>query len=697
MSEISSPIVVAAAAPEAEKLSLTSHDPNAERLDALRELFPEAFSEGVLDTSKLAELIGQSTPTGRERYGLSWAGKAKAHRAVQSLSTGTLRPAPDESVNFDTTENLIIEGDNLEVLKLLQKSYSRRAKMIYIDPPYNTGNEFIYPDNFREGLQTYLEYSGQVKDGVRQTTNSETSGRYHSNWLNMMYPRLFLARNLLKEDGVIFVSIDDHEVNNLRLLMNEIFGEENFIAEMVWEKTRKNDAKLMSVGHEYILLYARSLLKLKELKTVWREAKPGAKEIVEKYRNLRHEFGNDDRAIEQALRSWYQSLPQEHPSRKLSRYKHIDANGPWRDTDISWPGGGGPRYDVIHPVTNQPCAVPERGWRFATPESMQRQIDLKLVEFRKNHTEPPIRKAHIIPIADELIEEADWDDEEEPSEEEPVGMQVMPSVIYKQAQVSVKYLRKLMNGKVFDNPKDHEVLARLIRYCTLPSENAIILDFFAGSGSTAEAIMQLNATESGNRHFVLVQLPEPTPEKSNARKAGYERITEVTKERVRRVIAQMNEADAGTLPIADAPSLDRGFKVFKLDSSNFKVWDADNAPKDAEALAAQLLLYAEHLLDGRSQHDVLYELLLKSGRMLTVPIDVRELNRQPVYSVPADEKNGTLLICLEIPIKEETLREMIALAPGQVLCLDSAFEGNDQLKNNIVLQMKDADINFRTV
>ncbi len=377
--------------------------------------------------------------------------------------------------------------------------------MIYIDPPYNTGNDFIYPDNFADPLDAYLKLTGQRDaEGNPLTSNPETSGRYHSAWLSMMYPRLFLARQLLREDGVIFVSIDDHEVHNLRLLMNEVFGEENFIAQFVWEKGRKNDAKLFSVGHEYMLVFAHSLAHLKQLGTVWREAKPGAKEIWDEYLRLRASLVTDE-AVEIGLREWYKQLPKRHPSKALARYKHVDQFGPWRDRDISWPGGGGPDYDVIHPGTGLPCAVPERGWAFATSEKMQQQIALGLVVFREDHKNPPIRKAHLRPIPEELAEdEAAQIDEAEDEQDEAVGMQVMPSVIYAQSQVSVKYLRKLMDGKFFDNPKDHEVIARLIRYCTGPDD--LIVDFFAGSATTAEAVLASNREEDSRRRFVLVQL-----------------------------------------------------------------------------------------------------------------------------------------------------------------------------------------------
>lgn len=294
--------------------------------------------------------------------------------------------------------HVFIEGENLEVLKLLYKSYFGRVKLIYIDPPYNTGNDFIYHDDFSDPLAAYLRQTGQMtEDGDMTTSAPEKAGRFHSNWLSMMYPRLSMARQMLKEEGVILISINDAEVANLRQLCDDVFGPENFIAQMVWEKGRKNDAKLLSVGHEYILVYARSLAALKEAKTVWREEKPGVREIWDEYLRLRGKHGDDDKTIEAHLQLWYAALPKGHPSKKWSRYKRVDKYGPWRDVTISWPGGGGPTYDVFHDVTGEPCVVSEGGWRFSDQETMKNKIKISVVEFRADHTEPPFRKSHLRP------------------------------------------------------------------------------------------------------------------------------------------------------------------------------------------------------------------------------------------------------------------------------------------------------------
>ena len=433
---------------------------------------------------------------------LTWVGKEKVINHHHEVPFRVLERKYNFTASDDnSTGNRIIHGDNLEALKSLLPEYEGKVKCIYIDPPYNTGNEgWIYNDNVSD--EKIKKWLGQVvgKEG-------EDLSR-HDKWLCMMYPRLKLLHKLLAEDGIFLVSIDDFEVHNLRILLNEIFGTQNFIAQLVWDKTRKNDAKLFSTGHEYLIVFAKSLNKLKELKTIWREQKEGAKEIIEYWKSLQQEFGDDYEQIQSTLREWYKSLNKKHPSKKLSRYKWVDKFGPWRDRDISWTGGGGPRYDVIHPETKIACAVPERGWGFATSQEMQRQIDIGLVVFREDHTKPPIRKAHLLPVPEELDnEELDSTEDEEiedKNDADEAGLQVMSSVFNKQAQVSVKLLRKIFDGKkVFPNPKDHEVLMRMFNY--VATKDSIFLDSFAGSGTTAHAVLKLNAEDGGNRKFILIE------------------------------------------------------------------------------------------------------------------------------------------------------------------------------------------------
>lgn len=669
-----------------------SADVVADNVDSLKGLFPDAFTEGKVDFEVLKQLLGGAVDERDEKYGLNWHGKRAARQLALTPSNGTLRPCPGESVDWDATQNLMIEGDNLEVLKLLQKSYPSGVDVIYIDPPYNTGNDFVYPDNFRDGINNYLNLTGQLDDeGVKLSTNSEASGRFHTAWLSMMYPRLRLARSLLSERGVMLVSIDDNEVENLRRMCDECLGEENFVATMVWEKGRKNDAKLISIGHEYLLVYARSVSFLRESQTVWREEKPGAREIWAEYLALREKHGESDVDIESGLQAWYSSLPASHPSKKWSRYKRVDVNGPWRDRDISWPGGGGPRYDVLHPVTGKPCAVPESGWRYASSDEMHRQIARGFVEFRADHTEPPFRKAHIRPVSDEdgpppvdEVDEAASTDSEEVAEE--FATQVRGSYFYKQSQVAVKALRNLMGGKVFNNPKDHFELARLIEYVTAGNPNAMVLDFFAGSGSTGHAVMSLNATDGGARKFVLVQLPEPLDASKKEQLEAFKycqalgrptNIAELTKERLRR-------SGAETSGSAGSSSLDVGFRVFKLDSSNIEAWEPNR-----EDLGGSLTDAIEHLKGDRTEQDILFELLLKLGLELTVPIESREIAGRTVYSVGA----GTLLVCLAESVAQDDIeaiglgivtwhQELDPAGDSAVVFRDSAF-ADDVAKTNL--------------
>lgn len=683
-----------------ENVQSLASSPNQaeEKKNLLANLLPEAFSEGRLDVAALKRALGESAVIeGGERYALNWAGKSDAYKVLQSPTTATVRPQRDLSINFDEALHVFIEGENLEVLKVLQKAYFGQVKLIYIDPPYNTGSDsFIYPDRFQESKEEYLKRINELSDNgtlMREgffRRNSKESGHFHSNWLSMMLPRLYIARNLLHEYGVILVSIDDNEAANLKFLMDEVFGPENFIGQLVWEKGRKNDARLFSIGHEYILVYARNLAGLRDKKTIWREPKPGAKEIIEKWRELKGEHGDDYTAIQQALRDWYAELPATNPSKKLSRYKWVDKWGPWRDRDISWPGGGGPRYDVPHPVTGRPCKVPERGWGFASPEEMQRQIRLGLVVFREDHTEPPFRKAHLIPVPEELDEESatDYDEDEEENEEESaVGLQVMSSVLYKQAQVSVKYLRKLLGKKVFNNPKDHEVLARLIKYCLGDDQSALVLDFFAGSASTVEAVMSLNQRDGTTHRIIAVQLPEGCEEKSAAFKAGYQTIADIGRDRISRVIDKI-KAEA---TLINSASSNLGFKAFLLTPSNFKQWRGDGI-ETPEQLAAQVEMFVRSEKDGAQTEDILYELLLKFGQELTTPVESLDVAGGRVFAV----RDRKMLFVLDT-FTDEMIEPLLALKSREIVALDAVFNDSDQLKSNLDLHCRDAGVKLTCI
>ncbi len=421
---------------------------------------------------------------------LNWIGRKAVENHHKQVPFHLLKEAPELSVGDPGSGNLLVEGDNLLALKALLPYYSGQVKCIYIDPPYNTGNEnWIYNDNVN---------SPEMKEWLGKVVGKEAEDlTRHDKWLCMMYPRLLLLRKFLDRIGVIMVSIDDAEVTNLRILMDEIFGRDNFVAQLIWEKGRKNDAKLFSIGHEYVIVYARSVSYLKQNNISWREEKPGAKEIHDEYLRLKEVLGNDWHGIEIALRDFYKKLPKGHPSKKHSRYGNVDANGVWRDDNMSWPGGGGPRYDVIHPVTGKPCAVPEGGWRYATLVKMNDMIAKGVVQFRDTEKEPPIRKTYLV---------RGNDDNEENIDEEDIGRQVMGSYFYRSALQASNTLLSIFGKKIFENPKDHDILARLIRYVTNDDKNATILDSFAGSATTGHAVLNLNKEDSGNRRFILVEL-----------------------------------------------------------------------------------------------------------------------------------------------------------------------------------------------
>lgn len=667
-----------------EHIDSTSPDQRDELIARLRGVAPEAFVDGAISLDRLAELVGLPVDNGPERYGLTWPGKRAAIAMLQAPSAATLAPDHAESVQFDTAAHAFIEGENLEVLKLLYKSYFGRVKLIYIDPPYNTQNDFIYHDDFADPLSAYLRQTGQMTESGDMTTSApEKAGRFHSNWLSMMYPRLSMARQMLKEEGIILVSINDAEAANLRLLCDDVFGAENFIAQMVWEKGRKNDAKLLSTGHEYVFVYARSLLALKEAKTVWREEKPGAREIWDEYVRLRAVHGDGaqaDKLIEQDLTVWFGDLPKSHPSKKWSRYKRVDANGPWRDRDISWPGGDGPRYDVPHPETKLPCKVPEAGWRYSDPKEMQRQIDLGLVEFRADHTEPPFRKAHIRPVAAELSIDDDSEEQtDDEAESEELATQVRGTYFYKQSQVSVKYLRDLMGAKVFDNPKDHEELAKLFRYVASSDDQPIIMDFFAGSGSSGEAVIRLAANGMAGAHYIGVQLPEAVNAKERTGKAalakGWETITQVTRERLRRVLA-----------LPDIAASDQGFRAFRLGASNTRRWTGVE-DKTPEGYIKQMEAFADTLIPGWKAEDVIWEVALREGYPLTASIAaIGEASPPKFWRVSDTDSGRAFTICLADHIDLEAVKPL-GLAPNDLfVCRDTALD--DTVAANLALQCR---------
>jgi adenine-specific DNA-methyltransferase len=680
------------------KLPLTSLDVSAERLIRLRELFPDAFTEGKIDFDKLRQTLGGDVTDAPERYGLSWSGKSEAIKNIQTLTSGTLRPAPDESVNFDTTENLIIEGDNLEVLKLLQGGYHGRVKMIYIDPPYNTGGDFIYPDNYKEGLADYLKFSGQASgEGVKLTTNPETDGRYHSKWLTMIYPRLFLARNLLAKDGVLFVSIGDHEIHNLRSILDEIFGSENYI-NTVCVKAKPSagasgggEDKRLKKNTEFLLVYVRDRFSEAALNL---EAAFEEIDIIAHIESMREDEKSwkYTRALTNAGTRKFLSSTPAGDGNEIKIYEHTD----FRFTPLAELMAQGKteeqvyseNFDIIFRDTNAQSsirarvidALGEKDGLFSieyVPRSGRNKGKLTTVFYKGTKKDQlawlkdVARKQNGKVIFKEKIGTL-WDD-------------------FNWNNVSKEGDMPFPNGK-----KPIAFLQRMLALATEADEGHVILDFFAGSGSTAQAVLEQNAQDNGNRKSILVQLPEPTERKD------FSTIAEITKERVRRVIKKLSTAEAqkrreekNELPLKDkspAVQQDLGFKVFKLSSSNFKVWDAASAPKDAAGLAEQLKLMSQNVVENRGDDALLYELILKSNLPLTSKVAEDKIGKQTFYDVA----DGALAICLERKITQETLRGIMARKPKGVICLDIAFAGNDQLKTNIVLEMKSHGIEFHT-
>ena len=669
---------------------LNAPSPAAQKLELLRELFPQAIETAPdgsvrVNPAALQQALDPANPAGvrveEDGYELRWVGKREAYHTAFVPPQKVLQPLPADSQDWDSTDNLLIKGDNLDALRLLRHSYFGQIKLIYIDPPYNTQSDaFIYRDDFSAKQSEVLSQLGYSADNIDYIKNIY-GARTHSGWLSFMYPRLLLAKDLLRDDGVTFISIDDNEQAQLKLLCDEVLGAENFISCLVWEKGRKNDAKFFSNGHEYMLVYAKSQADLRENQTLWREEKPGARDIWEKYLELREVHGDDDSAIERDLQAWYSALPKGHAAKKWSRYKRVDKNGPWRDRDISWPGGGGPRYDVPHETTGLPCKVPERGWIYSTYEEMKRQIDLGLLAFREDHTEPPFRKAHIRPIPQEL--EADVGEEEEQAEEE-LATQVRGSYFYKQSQVSVRELRELFGQKnVFNNPKDTEEIARLLGYVSPNDKDFVTLDFFAGSGTTAEAVMRLNAEDGGQRKFILVQIPQPIDPKKQKDAHVFVKETlgkpeatifEITAERIRRAGAKLK---------ADHPALDTGFRVFALadDPEALLLTKplGEATQDDLASLQARLTLPQADQLPR-----VLYNLLLAEGLPLSTRIVPLAQDKYPQALFRADD---VLLILQAVDTEDlgAVLTQMRAEGtPIQHLCVYAPWVQDD----NFVLGTK---------
>lgn len=587
-----------------DKLDGLSMDIESMNRDKLRTVFPECFIEDRLDIDKLLSLCGEYITDDFEKYEFKWKGKSDCLRLAQKRSTATLRPYPEESVNFATTQNLYIEGDNLEVLKLLQKSYFRKVKMIYIDPPYNTGNDFVYEDDFSDPMRRYVEVTQQTTK-----SNPETMGRYHTNWLNMMYPRLRLAVNLLQNDGVIFISIDDNEVTNLRKICDEVFGEENFVG-LFCRKTKSGGGSASgscAVEHDYVLCFAKMLGEISPL--------------LQKFNN-----------------------------KYLERYKEHDEDGVY-----FWDTMERSSTKTRPYIITAPDGTKLTGKWFRSEETFKRDLETGEVRFLKKTDGWSVQFKQRLADGKKLrtlLEDSNLTDKKYRSLSEE--------------------LENIVGCSLGHPPKPLTLMQTLVNAVCKKDENDIVIDFFSGSATTAHAVMQLNAEDGGNRRFIMVQLPELCDEKSEAFKADYSNICEIGKERIRRVgkklLAEGNENH----------SLDVGFKVFKLDTSNMKLWDdTPIVDSDIEILLDRLAGHIQGLKADRSNMDFVYEIMLKLGYSLTATIDIAEIDGQVIYKVD----DGKMFICLQPGITAEQVERMAAYAPQKIVLAENALADNSVMSN----------------
>ena len=607
------------------KVPATTTDFTTEAANKLAELFPEVVADGKVDIEKLKTILGVDVDATRERFGLTWPGKAQAIRAAQTPTTATLEPDKENSIDWDTTQNVFIEGDNLEVLKILQKHYYGQIKMIYIDPPYNTGKDFVYSDNYADPLASYLEQTGQIDAGGKLSTNTEAAGRFHSNWLNMMYPRLKLARNLLREDGVLMISIDDTEYSALLMAAREIFGESNVIGTLIHQRAKGGgQAKYIVKGHDYIVLVARDIRAVSPLvrrKVI--QQKTVVKDGIEYIKDddvVRRSFGKYDRSLDR--RCFYEELEEiKGPEKK----KEIDDKLADGSLFLEW------------------------------------QADKKMhVIYR------------LIPVAEATSK--------------------IYSIIRALSEKGKADLTALGMEEYFSYPKSVELLTDLLEASVMFDNRALILDFFAGSGTTAHAVMQFNAKDGGSRRCISVQLPEPTNETSEARIAGFDTIADISRERIRRAGVKILEEESQNLSDREQ-DLDVGFRAYKLVDTNFTKWKADTSISegDLDDLLSQL---ADSAADHAQPEDLLTEILLKLGFSLTENIETINVAGLSVFSVA----DGLLMAYLDEHTQPtlKQLRALVAEEPERLVVLEDAFQGDDELKANLVQECRTRNVDLWT-
>jgi adenine-specific DNA-methyltransferase len=649
---------------EPKKMDLSSMDVAAQKREELKQslgaAFPEVFSEGLIDFDQLKRVLGEWVEPSKERFGLNWPGKAECMKVIQQPSVATLKPIRDESVNFDETNNVFIEGDNLEVLKLLQKSYFGKIKMVYIDPPYNTGKEFIYPDRYSESLETYLRFSGQTDDsGNLFSTNTETDGRFHSRWLNMMFTRIYLAKNLLREDGVLFLSIDDNELDNATALCNIVFGEENFLGCFVVKSTpNARDYGHIGKMHEYVIFYAKNSTDTQTF------------EIPSEDKEFRFEDATGGFNIHPL----YNSNVAFHSGNRPNLYYpfYIDETQVTKDGFYNISLDQDKSKIEVFPPKSVKEGV-QFVWRWGKDLS-KNNLNSEIVGYKTNDGEFRIvqKMRHTSKIIRSLMMEKSYSSRRGTAEVE-----------------------ELFGKKIFSFPKPVQLIKDFIQSST--DDGDIILDFFAGSATTAHSMFEQCFDDKKNRRFILVQLPEPTGLESEAYAAGFKTISEIGRQRIRLAGKKYQNKSSGELNFSLDKQLDCGFRSFRLDRSNFKVWDAPSAKFDTTA--DMLASHINHIDEQATTEAILYELLLKAGFSLTTKVEVIDLVGKSVFSIG----DGALLICLEKEITSELIDTLASEHPLQVICLDAGFKGNDQLKANAVqtfkarAQAEESEIVFRTV
>jgi adenine-specific DNA-methyltransferase len=622
------------------KVNTTSKDIFLTELEKFKQIFPQFVQENQINFDALKEFLDKNElkKDKEDSYQFSWAGKKEAFKAIQRPSNATLNPNKNESINFDNTSNLFIEGDNLEVLKLLQQQYFNKIKMIYIDPPYNTGKDFIYKDNFSENKNDYFERIGATKDGITLETNADSNGRFHSHWLSMMYPRLFLAKQLLTDDGVIIVHIDEHEEYHLKILMNEVFGEGNFLGNIIWDKQNpKGDANSIGYQHENIMLFAKNSEYLFSVSDL-RKEKPNADQILKKAEALFKKISKTGLdKVNSEFKEWIKCQPFSSGERMYSK---IDENGNvYRGVSMAWPNKkkAPSQYFIplTHPITKKECPVPERGWR-NPPETMTDLLKNNLILFGEDENKQPERKYL---LKENLVEN-------------------IPSIIGYAG--SDDALFKKWNLE-FDNPKPYKFVKDFIK--PFISSNDYVLDFFAGSATTGHAVMDLNKADNGSRKFILVQIPEATDEKSEAFKAGYKNIAQISKERLRIAITK-NEYN-------------EGFKVFELSPSNYNTPPVYNGDDENEVLKNEQYILDNPLIENYTAENLLYEIILKQGLSLHSTITLQD----DFYIAYDAEREQKLYLTLTSKIIDENI-DNLNLTPDDILvCFDTAL--NDTQKVNL--------------